>query len=215
VLASPVVSYDHRSVAVDHVQGALNASLSPSLYCQHELGVFQPLGFATATPHSVFPDCPGYPSIVQLLDVAVSGTRDGRLWHGGWGACFGQTRGCRPCWSSLRRRVCYAPSVRLWDPIEARWEIQPEAMLLLVSSEPAEALGLSDVGALSPGKTADFVVLPGVLRDDPSALLASDAVVSRGAGTRTRLLAVRRARSALFLGLGLKFMPSRRRRYSR
>ena len=61
-----------------------------------------------------------------------------------------------------------------------RWEIQPEVMISLVSSEPAEALGLSDVGALLPGKIADFVVLPGDLRDDPSALLAPDAVYRAG-----------------------------------
>ncbi len=63
---------------------------------------------------------------------------------------------------------------------QTRWEIQPEVMISLVSSEPAEALGLSDIGALLPGKRADFVVLPGDLRDDPSALLAPDAVYRAG-----------------------------------
>lgn len=62
-----------------------------------------------------------------------------------------------------------------------RWGISAEALVALVTGEPARALGIeNEKGLLSVGAVADFVVLQGDLRSEPDALLKPTSVYQRG-----------------------------------
>ncbi len=64
----------------------------------------------------------------------------------------------------------------------AKWGLPAEELVMLVSSEPARAFGMAaDRGTLSPGRLADFVVLPGDLRTDGDALARPLMVYRSGA----------------------------------